>query len=119
MTEAHPPAPSLEKLISRLCVVHATSIHEFYHLAFKHWVEINDHIKHQATELSAAKEELAKAREVISMIAKVAADAPELNMGNYDEDQVSALNNAMIEICQIIPPDTLYLPTSAPKRGGA
>lgn len=35
--------------------------------------------------------------------------SPELNMGNYDEDQVMALNNAMIEACQLLR-DVLPLP---------
>ena len=35
---------------------------------------------------------------------EVASEAPELNMGNYDHDQVRALNNAMIEIYCILQP---------------
>ncbi len=36
---------------------------------------------------------------VISKIAKMAADSPELNMLNYTQDQVSDLNESMIEVC--------------------
>lgn len=37
-------------------------------------------------------------RDVVISALRVANKAPELNMGNYDEDQVHELNNAMIEI---------------------
>lgn len=43
----------------------------------------------------AAEAAVAKAREA-------AEDAPELNMRNYDEDQVSHLNAAMIEVWKIL-----------------
>lgn len=36
--------------------------------------------------------------ELIEKIKEIAMTAPELNMNNYDEDQVDDLNNAMIEI---------------------
>jgi hypothetical protein len=39
--------------------------------------------------------------EAILKILDIAMNAPELNMGNYDIDQVKELNNAMIEIYQI------------------
>ncbi len=39
-----------------------------------------------------------KLKEVIQKIFETATNAPELNMVNYDENQVRDLNNAMIEI---------------------
>jgi len=33
---------------------------------------------------------------------EIAYNAPELNMGNYDDEQVRELNNAMIELCQLL-----------------
>jgi len=37
-------------------------------------------------------------KEVVQKIFETATNAPELNMANYDENQVVDLNNAMIEI---------------------
>ena len=39
---------------------------------------------------------------IIISIGKIAKDCPELNMDNYDRFQVEDLNNAMIEIHNII-----------------
>lgn len=39
-----------------------------------------------------------KLKETIQKIFEIAINAPELNMANYDENQVIDLNNAMIEI---------------------
>lgn len=46
-------------------------------------------------------ERLAKLEKAIQDILNVAHDAPELNMLNYDEDEVNHLNVAMIEIYEI------------------
>lgn len=42
-----------------------------------------------------------KSKEALEKIFKLAIDAPELNMANYDENQVRDLNNAMIEIYHV------------------
>lgn len=60
---------------------------------------------HTATRIIAEKDaEIAVLRAQFALTRSVATAAPELNMGNYDDDQVRELNNAMIEICQIIDP---------------
>jgi hypothetical protein len=43
-------------------------------------------------------ERIAALEKVAADIAQLVHDAPELNMGNYDDDQVCELNNAMIAI---------------------
>ena len=41
-------------------------------------------------------------RAVLKSVEEIVLDAPELNMSNFDEDQVSSLNEAMISICGIL-----------------
>ena len=40
--------------------------------------------------------------ELVKKIEEIATRAPEINMCNYDDDQVRDLNNAMIEIWLLI-----------------
>lgn len=54
------------------------------------------------TALEAADGENARLREVLESITGIVNAAPELNMSNYDEDQVSALNDDMINVCRIL-----------------
>ena len=41
-------------------------------------------------------------RAVLKSVEEIVLEAPELNMSNFDEDQVSSLNEAMISICGIL-----------------
>ena len=41
-------------------------------------------------------------QDIIDKIRQIANESPELNMGNYSEEQVMELNNSMIEIRQLI-----------------
>ena len=54
------------------------------------------------SKLEAAETEVARLREVLTAVEEIALAAPELNMNNYDEDQVSTLNEAMIGVCGIL-----------------
>ena len=42
--------------------------------------------------------EIEKLKELLVGVYKIAEEAPELNMGNYNEDEVFKLNNFMIDI---------------------
>jgi hypothetical protein len=50
------------------------------------------------------RSELAAAQEREEQCRMIVFNAPELNMNNYDYEQVRALNNAMIEIYQVLHP---------------
>ena len=41
-------------------------------------------------------------RAVLKSVEEIVLEAPELNMSNFDEDQVSSLNEAMLSICGIL-----------------
>lgn len=45
------------------------------------------------------------AREKLKQIEAIVDQAPELNMSNFDMDQVTELNNSLIEIYQVLQPD--------------
>jgi hypothetical protein len=49
--------------------------------------------------------DLETAREKLKKIAEIVEKAPELNMSNFDVDQVAELNSAMIEIWEVLQPD--------------
>lgn len=72
-------------------------------------LDILDAIDKLAGDITAAVEdrlraetEVARLREVLTAVEEIALAAPELNMNNYDEDQVSTLNEAMIGVCGIL-----------------
>lgn len=52
----------------------------------------------------AERAETARLREIIIKAGDIADDAPEINMSNYSEDDISALNQAMIEIWTLLNP---------------
>lgn len=45
------------------------------------------------------------AKEKLRQIEEIVGKTPELNMSNFDVDQVAELNNAMIEIWEVLQPD--------------
>lgn len=49
--------------------------------------------------------DLVMTRDTLKMIRAIAERAPELNLCNYDFEQVVALNEAMVEIYLILNPD--------------
>ena len=62
-------------------------------------------------DLIAAREREGKLREALAEARTIAYKAPELNMSNYDHEQVRDLNDAMIALFQVLdsalltPPD--------------
>jgi hypothetical protein len=55
-------------------------------------------LEERYAELAAIKKEKEGYQKVIGEVSRIVEESPELNMGNYDPDQVHKLNNAMIEI---------------------
>lgn len=84
-------------------------------LAYAHRVKQTNHGGHinpyQLIALCERVIELEKIKERFDRIAPLIYQAPELNMGNYNDDDVGALNNAMIEIYHAVLP-TISAPTS-------
>ncbi len=52
-------------------------------------------------KLNADADELAEERATVAQMLELLMEAPELNMSNYTEEEVSALNNAVIEAVAI------------------
>ncbi len=63
-------------------------------------------------QLSTALNQLRQAREIIRLAHETLGDAPEINIQNYTEDQVSMLNDFVIAVHKIL---SAALTTSAPK----
>jgi len=57
-----------------------------------------DRIEQLETERDTARAEVERLREGIKTIEDIAHESPELNVNNYDHDQVCELNTAMIEV---------------------
>ena len=60
------------------------------------------HCKYEFERAEDAEAENTRLRAVLTAVEEIALAAPELNMNNYDEDQVSTLNEAMIGVCGIL-----------------
>ena len=60
------------------------------------------HCKYEFERAEDAEAENTRLRGVLTAVEEIALAAPELNMNNYDEDQVSTLNEAMIGVCGIL-----------------
>ena len=54
--------------------------------------------------------EVERLRELIRNAYKLLYDAPELNMGNYTDDQVGEINNAVIQACSLLEDDAKESP---------
>ena len=64
----------------------------------KRYVWARQKLNEAAARIEALTAEVERLEKVLDGVFHAACDAPELNMSNYDEDDVSALNAAMIEI---------------------
>lgn len=89
------------------------TLHEGYHLGiFEHDLVVKElKRKLEASEIEKYRllsvaadltERIGEMEEKLAAVREVIFDAPELNMANYDEDQVIALNNAMIEAFTLV-----------------
>jgi len=78
-------------------------IHELYRSTDNSRYNSLNYYRTESEAISAKKlrDAAPKLLEALEIIGGITENAPELNMVNYNEEQVRELNNAMIEICQI------------------
>ena len=81
--------------LERSCEETRANFSELYRMA-------NDVVPELKRRAEKAEAENTRLRAVLTAVEEIALAAPELNMNNYDEDQVSTLNEAMIGVCGIL-----------------
>lgn len=69
--------------------------HDIHNRAFNAAAAVAHWNKRTSTELDAERAKVEAMRAEIDEALQIVMDAPELNMSNYDEDEVCALNDAM------------------------